>query len=268
MVITGADADAPVDIGRLERAAFAAWPAAASERDGAWLIRITPDHPSKRLNSLNCLDPGDDRAVDGRLAAACERLRERSGRACVRVTPLTPPAVSDRLDDAGWRRFDETIVMTGALAALAGSAEGAVAAPVVLDDPGWFDAFVALRDEPQAHRAALRRVIAAIEPACGLFLITDGEEAAATAMAVAEEDLVGLFEVTTRPALRRRGYGKRIVAAALDWGRERGAGTAYLQVVADNRPAVALYHSLGFNEVYRYHYRSPAEAGEEARNGP
>ena len=35
----------------------------------------------------------------------------------------------------------------------------------------------------------------------------------------------------------------------------------WLQVEAANEPALALYGSLGFTEVYRYHYRQPP--GEE-----
>ncbi len=45
-----------------------------------------------------------------------------------------------------------------------------------------------------------------------------------------------------RPA-RRRGLGLAVMAELLDWGAERGATTAYLQVLATTRPALALYET-------------------------
>ena len=51
---------------------------------------------------------------------------------------------------------------------------------------------------------------------------------------------------------------RRLVQSALKWARQRGARFAWLQVEADNAPALGLYRSLGFDEIYRYHYRQPA----------
>jgi ribosomal protein S18 acetylase RimI-like enzyme len=44
------------------------------------------------------------------------------------------------------------------------------------------------------------------------------------------------------------------MAALVDWAAERGATTAYLQVLGDNQPALALYAGLGFVEHHRYRY--------------
>ena len=44
------------------------------------------------------------------------------------------------------------------------------------------------------------------------------------------------------------------MAALLEWGAERGATTAYLQVLGDNARALALYDGLGFVEHHRYRY--------------
>jgi N-acetylglutamate synthase len=40
-----------------------------------------------------------------------------------------------------------------------------------------------------------------------------------------------------------------------DWAAGRGAHSVYLQVVASNAPARALYRRTGFIEHHRYHYR-------------
>ena len=73
-------------------------------------------------------------------------------------------------------------------------------------------------------------------------------------------DLAGLFEIATAAAERGKGHGRRLVLSALKWARLRGARQAWLQVEADNLAARRLYGTLGFTEVYRYHYRRPPEA--------
>jgi ribosomal protein S18 acetylase RimI-like enzyme len=88
----------------------------------------------------------------------------------------------------------------------------------------------------------------------------DDEEPLATAICVHDGDLAGLFEIATDAAWRGKGHGRRIVLSALKWARLRGAREAWLQVEADNEPALGLYRSIGFSEIYRYHYRRPPEA--------
>ena len=48
------------------------------------------------------------------------------------------------------------------------------------------------------------------------------------------------------------------MAALLEWGAEQGATTAYLQVLGDNAPALALYEGLGFATHHAYRYLTPA----------
>ena len=57
------------------------------------------------------------------------------------------------------------------------------------------------------------------------------------AMAVRFGDLVGLFEIVSNPKMRGQGFARQILRNAMLWGRDRGARQAWLQVVAENRPA-------------------------------
>ncbi|MNL85424.1 Mycothiol acetyltransferase [compost metagenome] len=58
----------------------------------------------------------------------------------------------------------------------------------------------------------------------------------------------------TLPGHRRKGLASRILAALLHEARTLGARRAYLQVEADNAPAIALYSGLGFTPAYGYRY--------------
>jgi GNAT superfamily N-acetyltransferase len=87
-----------------------------------------------------------------------------------------------------------------------------------------------------------------------------GDEPLATAICVHEGDLAGLFEVATQPSERGKGFGRRVILSALKWARLRGASRAWLQVEADNAAGRRLYESIGFSEIYRYHYRRPAKS--------
>ena len=68
-------------------------------------------------------------------------------------------------------------------------------------------------------------------------------------------DLLGIFDLVSHPAERRRGHARALMAGLLAWGREQGSRHAYLQVVEANAPAMALYASLGYAPLYRYWYR-------------
>ncbi|TDQ36564.1 GNAT family N-acetyltransferase [Aureibacillus halotolerans] len=70
------------------------------------------------------------------------------------------------------------------------------------------------------------------------------------------EKWVGLFQIAISPAHRQKGLGKALVAHMLDWGTRHGAKKAYLQVLANNLPALRLYESLGFRKLYSYWYRT------------
>jgi ribosomal protein S18 acetylase RimI-like enzyme len=74
-------------------------------------------------------------------------------------------------------------------------------------------------------------------------------------LGVVQDDLLGLFDIVVAPEFRRKGYGKKLVSAIMNWGKAHGAQTAYLQVMLDNPAGLALYRDLGFKEIYKYWYR-------------
>ena len=247
------------EVRRLEAISFRSWPAASTSYDGTWAVRLTAGHPSKRLNSVNPLDRADHSDLERRISRMARRFHSFGRPLVFRQSPLAPPELENILDARGWRRFDETRVMT--LNLNRAKLDDAVNQLPLKDVGRWIDQCVAMGSFSADLKPGLHELISLVQGDVGLFLTEDdaGTPLAGT-MAVRLGDLVGLFEVVSNPNLRRHGFGRRILRNAMLWGRDQGASRAWLQVVSKNSAAVGLYRSEGFEEVYRYAYRQ-APAG-------
>ena len=257
--VDGGDGVALPLVRRIEALGFRAWPAANSLYDGSWLVRLTAGHPSRRLNSVNALDRMDDRELDARIGRIAGRFAAFDRGIVFRQTPLAPPALGEWLDARGFSREGETLVMTAAAADLP---LHDAREQIPLQDVGLFvEAVLDVRGASRGLKSGLTEVLSAIRPPKGMFVISDGDRPVATALAVHDGEFAGVFEVATREIRRRTGMGRAVTTAALRWAASRGATRAWLQVEADNEPALGLYGGLGFKEAYRYHYRAaPGEA--------
>lgn len=244
---------------RFEAAGFRAWPAAAVHYDGTWLVRLTAGHPAKRLNSVNPLDPNDVGNLDERIGRAARRF-DAYGRPLVfRMSPLSGQVLSRHLDEQGWEAFSESLVMR--LPLEQADVENAMDQIPLKDIARFIGAAMKVHDTPAALRPGLSEIIGAIRAEAGLFVLEDQGQALSTAICVHDHDLAGLFEIATAAVEQGKGHGRRLIRSALKWARLRGARQAWLQVEASNEAARHVYESLGFVEIYRYHYRRPPGAG-------
>ncbi|WP_306119505.1 MULTISPECIES: GNAT family N-acetyltransferase [unclassified Roseitalea] len=239
---------------RMEAIGFRAWPAASVHYDGSWAIRLTASHPSRRLNSVNPLDPADSRDIEQRIARIEKRFEAYLRPVVFRLSPLAPASLQAHLNAEGWLRADETRVMTARLDEmdLHGSYD-----LLPLRDVGHFvDASIALHGAGAVSKAGMTELLESIRPRRGMFVLADAEGPTATALCVHDNEMAGLFDITVRRGARNRGYGRSIVRAALRWAAAQGARTGWLQVEDANTAAVGLYERMGFEEIYRYVYRT------------
>ena len=243
---------------RFEAAGFRAWPASAVHYDGTWVVRLTAGHPAKRLNSVNPLDPGDLQDLADRIMRAGRRFDAYGRPLTFRLSPLAGRMLMRHLENDGWMAFGESIVMRLDLDDEA--VHGAMDQIPMKDMSRFVGAAMETQAADPALRPGLSEVIGAIQPDAGLFVLEQDEKPLATAICVHDGDLAGLFEVATAAAERGKGHGRRLLLSALKWARLRGARHAWLQVEADNFAARRLYDTLGFTELYRYHYRRRPEA--------
>ncbi len=215
-----------------------------------WLVRLAPGK-AKRARSVNAVY-ASTLPIEEKIGH-CERLYGRAGLPAIfRITPFSQPAALDaELARRGYERFDTTAVEAAAIDPARLAVDGAE--PLELG--AWLDAIGGLRGSPavqrDAHRARLEGMPLTLLP----MGLREDARVVATGLAIVEDDCVGLFDILTDPAARRRGHARAIVAALLRGAWEAGARHAYLQVVADNTPARRLYRDFGFAERYVYWYR-------------
>jgi ribosomal protein S18 acetylase RimI-like enzyme len=245
------------ELAAIEDAGLQASAAPGQRLVDGWLLRFSPGK-AKRARCVNALEAGR-LALDDKIGLCEQAYAETGLPMIVRVTPLSKPAdLDDALARVGLRRFDDTRVMVlpqlqppGATPAVEGTAFESISGAALAQLVGG------LRGSSPAQRSAHAERLA-LAPAMWRSLAlrrSDGETLACGQVAVAGE-LAGLYDIFTAPPARGRGFARALCAQLLSLAHAAGARRAYLQVEADNQPARAVYHGLGFADAYAYHYRT------------
>jgi ribosomal protein S18 acetylase RimI-like enzyme len=239
-------------IRRLEAAAFRAWPATNVHHDGTWSVRLTASHPSKRLNSVNPLDPNDHFDIPARVERARKKFRDYGRELTFRQSPLAPTDLTNHLDELGFHRIGHSLVMSASIDELA--TENAFDQIPLKDIGRYVDASIMIHEHDPQMKPGLSEVISAIKPTAGMFVLEDDGGPISSVICVQDGSLAGILDMGTRVEQKRQGKGKRLLAAALKWAKARGAETAWLQVESDNHAACKMYEALGFEVAHSYFY--------------
>ena len=242
---------APVNSRRIEEASLNAWPAVRQMLLDGWLLRFSRGF-TRRANCIvplyPVLEPMEDKI------RCCENLYAREGQQTIfRLTSLSDSSALDAcLAERGYSRVDPTRVLTSSLAPLHLPKTNSIR---WLDREPWLDAYAYLNHMPPRARDLHGAIVNGIQGECAFAVIGDGERPVACGLAVREQHLAGLFDIYTDPSHRARGNARALVSGLLTWARQRGADTAYLQMIATNDAARRLYGNYGFSESYGYWYR-------------
>ena len=159
-----------------------------------------------------------------------------------------------RLDAAlaarGYRRHDPVVAYAAPVAALVGEVSGMAAfahwPPLAIARDIWAEGGIG-----SARVAVMER---ALGPKCAILARSDDTPSGAAFVAL-HRDVAMLHALEVRPALRRQGSARNILAVAANWAQDQGAATFSLVVTEQNAAARALYERLGMVAVGRYHYR-------------
>jgi N-acetylglutamate synthase len=237
-------------VAEVETAGYRCWPASEMVEYDGWELRYA-DGFSGRANSV--LPLGRSRLrLETKLRFCHEWFEQRGVRLEVRCTPLCEPGIDERLAEMGYSLDRPTRVMVADLCGGIAAYTGVL--PETPDDE-WWQAMARLWGIAEERRPGWQGIIERISPPAAYPLVTEEDEGVAAGLGAVYGPWLGLFEIVVAPGWRRRGHGQAIAGSLLAWGAARGARYAFLQVVASNTPAIALYESLGFRHLYDYWYR-------------
>lgn len=243
----------PRIIRTLEEISFNAWAALQTVYYDGWLVRFANGY-TRRVNSVNPIYPSA-LAADAKITR-CEQLYNQRGQRT--VFKMTPAVFPDTLDDLlAQRGYTKEALTTVQLAPLNNLPVPERPADLLTNAPtkDWLDAFCRLNTIDPRHRPTMEHMLASVVPHCAFIALHHENEIAAVGLAVVDGAYVGLYDIVTDARWRGRGLGTQLVLNLLHWGKAQGAQTAYLQVMANNNPALRLYHQIGFRDLYPYWYR-------------
>ncbi|WP_295378667.1 ribosomal protein S18-alanine N-acetyltransferase [uncultured Stenotrophomonas sp.] len=96
----------------------------------------------------------------------------------------------------------------------------------------------------------------------GLVMERDGELIGYGMLSIAADE-AHVLNICIDPLTQSRGLGRQLLRALVQLASDRGAQRVFLEVRPSNTPALALYHSEGFNEIGRRPRYYPAAQGRE-----
>ncbi|MFN8167828.1 MAG: GNAT family N-acetyltransferase [Candidatus Nanopelagicales bacterium] len=235
------------------------WPPFETATLGDWTLRWS-DGVTGRANSVRVAGwPGTGL---GEALAHVERWYADRGAPALLQVPV-PSAYDEALDRAGWGIARRTVLRTGGTEGVLAAASGAVAAGLDVRRADVPSAELLELVDPGLDPAALTRILTGpdervfveVRDADGALLGTG--RASATAGVGGSGRWAGVTSIATVPAARRRGVATLVMAELARWSLEHDCPRTYLQSLATNEAASALYERLGMPVHHAYVYRSP-----------
>ncbi len=235
----------------LEEAALNGLPALKTEFFDGWIVRMSAGY-SRRAN---CVVPlyGSTTPLKEKLDH-CESAFSRASLPCLfKIFPACQPVdLEEKLAMLQYSRDADTLVLTKPLDTSSDCSSAISLYQSATDE--WLETWRRLSDRSQHSEVARSLLNAVSTPAAYVIARAEGRSVGC-ARAVVSGSIMGLFDLLVDTEYRGRGFGSGLLEARLKWGFEQGARLAYLQVMANNEPALALQRKYGFSETYRYWYR-------------
>lgn len=233
----------------IDLATIKTWPAAVTDERNGWFY-LASGGVTGRVNAAWPLDwrgSDVDAAIDD--VEAWYAARNMPPRFKLTDDAFAPADLPAHLARRGYVAVTPTLIMTAPLAAR--TSEDVALSSVM---PPLFDQVLqdstTNADDLEERRSIARRLP---QPAAFAVRERDGRAVAVGASASAGS-LAGVFLMRTAPDSLRQGHARHVLRALMSWAATNGAAHAFLQVEADNAPAITLYEREGFSALSTYRF--------------
>ncbi|MDO4489500.1 MAG: GNAT family N-acetyltransferase [Lachnospiraceae bacterium] len=239
----------------IEDLSLNAWPSHQIQFYDGWLLRFSYFYTHR----TNCVEQmGPSTIPTEEKISYCEQVYKGWGTPSIfKISPLIPAEFDNQLWKRGYEIQHSTDCMIADLteAVPVKNRQLTVDISNIIPD-SWIQALFTLKNTTNImHRTVVPSMYNAIPKRTLCASITINGKIAATGLGILDRDYIGIYAIHVHPDFRRQHAASTLCATLLNAGREQGATKAYLQVVSDNRPAIGLYHSLGFRYLYTYWFR-------------
>lgn len=237
----------------IEEVSARAWPPLDSRDVDGWVLRAAGG-VTGRANSVWPRADNGTATLDDRLEAAHEFYAAHQLPLLLQLSPSSRP--SGLAAELVEREYAVTRaprnVQTAQLKSIVSVGDAARTQICESVDDGWYDVVARVNASFAAHRTVALAVLAGVGQTSAYAVVTIAGVPAAAGRGVCDGDWLGIFNMATLPAYRRRGAAAAVLAALAQWARGLGATRAYLQLVPANDAALRLYDKAGFAHCYGY----------------
>lgn len=245
------------EIRALEETSAKAWPPEFVQTIDGWRVRYTHG-VSRRANSVLPITSRNNVPDKDRLALVEDFYKSRSSPTIYQISQVAEPDGLDAtLAERGYSAEGTTLVQTAALQTVELRLPSNPSAPTLSATlkHEWCEAYAACAGEGSEQTKIRAGIWQRIAPSKRFGAIRHNGNIIAVGLGVIGHDWLGIFSMATHLEHRRQGWAQAIIGSLVSWATNSGARKIYLQVAADNLPAIKLYRSMGFHTAYQYHYR-------------
>ncbi|MNI27466.1 ribosomal-protein-alanine N-acetyltransferase [compost metagenome] len=245
----------------IEQLAMHTWPAEQVQNMHHWKLRASRGI-TKRANSV--YTTAEFPLSSDWLTEIEKFYQQQQLPTTFQISDSSPAELDQILEKAGYEKVIPCLVMSAVSEVVIPlSYEGWSRSPgdpievswLPTPDEQWLQHFMYIEQFPIERKSFYEGMFPRIQPQKGFVRLSINEQTVAIGTAVAEQGWAGFLNVAIHENYRGRGIGYKLMHSLAEWSLQQNALNLYLQVMADNEPALALYHKIGFTSLYRYHYR-------------
>ncbi|WP_378953596.1 GNAT family N-acetyltransferase [Pelosinus sp. sgz500959] len=237
----------------LEEYSLNALPALQTMLYDGWVLRFGKGYTKR----ANCVNPIYSSIQDLSLKIQhCEQLySEKNLETIFKITSASiPNSLDSLLEERGYQIASPASVLGLILNQSNQTIDENITYSSTITEE-WLTFFCQFNHIAEHNKLVLQYMLENIIPHKYIVSLKLDSKTIGCGLGVLQDEYIGLYDIVIDDAYRNQGYGKKLIANILKLGAKAGAKQSYLQVLQKNTPAIKLYTSLGYKEIYQYWYR-------------